>query len=178
MASSGWVNILCLIASIVMCTCNCQNRMCLYIRLQQYQIRSTHGCSIIEEGWQSGSGLICKKTTSTAYSSALLPSIVAADRLIGTGPRRCHSQRLWQLDWLHLASVAPASSVGSVLADSPMSFAEWHHRLGHLCGSRLSTLIRYGLLNSVLGNEFWVIFVSSVSGLSIGQKDSAYLSFQ
>jgi hypothetical protein len=26
------------------------------------------------------------------------------------------------------------------------SFAQWHHRLGHLCGSRLSTLIKSGCL--------------------------------
>ena len=29
---------------------------------------------------------------------------------------------------------------------SPSSFAKWHHRLGHLCGSRLSNLINKGCL--------------------------------
>ena len=57
--------------------------------------------------------------------------------LVGTGPRRCDSQRLWELDWLRLPSAASASSDGSALAAwSTSSFAQWHHRLGHLCGSR------------------------------------------
>ena len=74
--------------------------------------------------------------------------------LVGTGPRRRDSQRLWELDWLHLPSAASASSDGSVLAASTTSsFDHWHHRLGHLCGSRLSTLIRRGLLGSVSGRE-------------------------
>jgi hypothetical protein len=33
------------------------------------------------------------------------------------------------------------------------SFYQWHHRLGHLCGSRLSALLRRGLLGSVSGRE-------------------------
>ena len=28
-------------------------------------------------------------------------------------------------------------------------FAQWHHRLGHLCGSRLSSLVRQGVLGRV-----------------------------
>ena len=73
------------------------------------------------------------------------------DRIIGllvcTGPRRCDSQRLWELDRLHLPSVASASLVGSAASTSSTSFfAQWHHRLGHLCGSRLSTLICRGFL--------------------------------
>ncbi|WVZ81454.1 hypothetical protein U9M48_028829 [Paspalum notatum var. saurae] len=40
---------------------------------------------------------------------------------------------------------------GSALAAlSTSSFAQWHHRLGHLCGSRLSTLIRRGLLGEYI----------------------------
>ncbi|WVZ93716.1 hypothetical protein U9M48_039674 [Paspalum notatum var. saurae] len=61
--------------------------------------------------------------------------------LVGTVPHRRYSQRLWELDWLRLPSAASVSSDGSALAAS--SFAQWHHRLGHLCGSRLSTLIRH-----------------------------------
>jgi len=74
--------------------------------------------------------------------------------LVGTGPRRRDSQRLWELDWLRLPSAAPASPAGSAFAaSSVLSFAQWHHRLGHLCGSRLSTLVRRGLLGSVSGGE-------------------------
>ena len=75
-------------------------------------------------------------------------------QLVGTGPRRRDSQHLWALDWLRLPSVAPVSLVGSALAaSSTSSFDQWHHRLGHLCGSRLSSLIRRGLLGSVSGYE-------------------------
>jgi hypothetical protein len=56
--------------------------------------------------------------------------------LVGTGPHRRDSQRLWELDCLHLPSAASASPVNSVCAASSMSsFAQWHHRLGHLLGS-------------------------------------------
>ena len=75
-------------------------------------------------------------------------------RVIGTGPRRRDSQRLWELDWLHLPSAASASHDGFVFAaSSTTSFAQWHHRLGHICGSRLSAMIRRGLLGSVSGHE-------------------------
>jgi hypothetical protein len=48
----------------------------------------------------------------------------------------------------------PASLVSSAYAASSMfTFAQWHHHLGHLCGSRLSALLRRGLLGSVLGRE-------------------------
>ena len=67
--------------------------------------------------------------------------------LVGTGPRRRDSQRLWELDCLRLPSAASASLVGSAASmSSTSSFAQWHHHLGHLCGSRLSTLICRGLL--------------------------------
>jgi transposase InsO family protein len=33
------------------------------------------------------------------------------------------------------------------------SFAQWHYRLGHLCGSQLSSFLHQGLLESVLGQE-------------------------
>lgn len=60
------------------------------------------------------------------------------------------SQCLWELDWLRLPSAASTSLVGSVASStsSTSSFAQWHHRLGHLCGLRLSTLVRRGLLGS------------------------------
>jgi hypothetical protein len=39
------------------------------------------------------------------------------------------------------------------LASSTSSFFQWHYRLGHLCGSRLSALLHRGLLGSVSGRE-------------------------
>ena len=71
-----------------------------------------------------------------------------------TGPR-CHdSQRLWELDWLHLPSSSPASpsssSTASVsVASTAPTFAQWHRRLGHLSGSRLSTLVGSGVLGPI-----------------------------
>jgi hypothetical protein len=74
--------------------------------------------------------------------------------LVGTGPRHRDSQRLWELDWLHLPSAASASPVSSTCAaSSTSSFAQWHHRLGHLSDPRLSTLLRRDLLGSVLGQK-------------------------
>jgi hypothetical protein len=74
--------------------------------------------------------------------------------MVGTGPRRRDSQRLWELDWLRIPSAAPASLVSSAyVALSTLSFAQCHHRLGHLCGSRVSSLLRRGLLGPVLGRE-------------------------
>jgi hypothetical protein len=70
--------------------------------------------------------------------------------LVGTGPRRRDSQRLWELDWLRLPSAASTSLAGfAASSSSTSSFAQWHHHLGHLCGSWLSTLVRRGLLGSV-----------------------------
>jgi hypothetical protein len=74
--------------------------------------------------------------------------------LVGTDPRRCDSQHIWELDWLCLPSAAPTSLASpDVAASSASSFYQWHHRLGHICGSRLSTLLRRGLLGSVSGRE-------------------------
>ena len=41
--------------------------------------------------------------------------------MVGTGPRRRDSQRLWELDWLHLPSAASASLVGSPASTSSTS---------------------------------------------------------
>jgi hypothetical protein len=64
--------------------------------------------------------------------------------LIVTGHRRRGSPSLYVLNTLRL----PQSSarLSSVASSSTSSFAKWHHRLGHLCGSRLSTLINKGRL--------------------------------
>jgi hypothetical protein len=76
------------------------------------------------------------------------------DHLVGTGPYHRDSQRLWEVDWLHLPSAASASPVSSACAASSMlSFAQWHHRLGHLSVPRLSALLHRGLLWSVFGRE-------------------------
>jgi hypothetical protein len=75
--------------------------------------------------------------------------------LVGTDPRRRDSQRVWELDWLHLPSAASASSVSSACAvSSTSSFAQWHHRLGHLSDPRLSALLHRGFLGSVSGREY------------------------
>jgi hypothetical protein len=74
--------------------------------------------------------------------------------LVGTGPHCPYSERLWEIDWLHLPSTVPAGLVSSAYAaSSTSSFAQWHHRLGHLCGSWLSALLHRGLLVSVSGRE-------------------------
>jgi hypothetical protein len=53
--------------------------------------------------------------------------------LVGTGPHRHDSQRLWELDWLHLHSTVSANHVSSACAAlSTSSFTQWHHHLGHL----------------------------------------------
>jgi hypothetical protein len=55
--------------------------------------------------------------------------------LVGTGPHHRDSQRLWELDWLHLPSAAFASPVSfACVASFTSSFAQWHHCLGHLFG--------------------------------------------
>lgn len=71
--------------------------------------------------------------------------------VIGTGHRQKRSCGLYILDSLSL----PSSSTNTPSVYSPMcstackSFPQWHHRLGHLCGSRLATLINQGVLGSV-----------------------------
>jgi hypothetical protein len=61
--------------------------------------------------------------------------------------------RLWKLDWLRLPSATPTSLARPVVAaSSTSSFSQWHHRLGHLC-TRLSALLRQGLLGPVSDQE-------------------------
>ena len=73
-----------------------------------------------------------------------------------TGPRRHDSQRLWELHWLHLPSSTLASQSSSPTSASAASttptFTQWHRRLGHLPGSRLSTLVGSGALGPVSGD--------------------------
>jgi len=66
-------------------------------------------------------------------------------QVIGTGHRRKGASSLYVLDTLRLpSSVGSPASVSSAALSSASSFAKWHHRLGHLCGSRLSSLINQG----------------------------------
>jgi hypothetical protein len=93
--------------------------------------------------------------------------------LVGTGPRRRDSQRLWELDWLRLPSAALASLVSSGFAASSTSlFAQWHHRLGHLCGSRLSTFLCRGFFRVNFSSRVF----RSLSRLSIGKAGPTSLS--
>jgi hypothetical protein len=74
--------------------------------------------------------------------------------LVGTGPQRHDSQHLWELDWLYLPSTAPTSLASpTVIASFTSSFSQWRHRLGHLCGSRLSALLHRSLLGSISDRE-------------------------
>ena len=78
--------------------------------------------------------------------------------LVGTGPRHSDSQGLWELDWLHLPSPPTAtkssnSPVSVSVASSTPTFAQCHRHLGHLSGSRLSTLVGSGVLGPVSGDS-------------------------
>jgi hypothetical protein len=67
--------------------------------------------------------------------------------VIGTHRRRKSASRLYILDTLRLpSSTTSPTHVLSTASVSTPSFTQWHHRLGHLCGSRLSTLIKSGCL--------------------------------
>ena len=74
-----------------------------------------------------------------------------------TGPRLHDSQRLWELDWLHLpsATLTPPSSKPTAFASTASiapTFARWHCRLGHLSGSKLSTLVGSSVLGPIFGD--------------------------
>jgi hypothetical protein len=68
--------------------------------------------------------------------------------ILGTGHRHRGSNSLYVLDTLRLphSTALVSSTATSSSTASTSSFAKWHHRLGHLCGSRLSTLINKGCL--------------------------------
>ena len=72
--------------------------------------------------------------------------------LVGAGPRLRDSPGLWELDWLRVPSAATTIASSAFVASASGSFQQWHHRLSHLCGSRLSSLVRRGLLGSVSGD--------------------------
>jgi len=96
--------------------------------------------------------------------------------VIGTGRRRKGAPSLYVLDTLRLPSSNVSSAhVSSAASASTSSFAQWHHRLGHLCGSRLSNLIESGCLGHTsvqssfhckgckLGKQIQLPYSSSVS---------------
>jgi hypothetical protein len=67
--------------------------------------------------------------------------------VFGTSRHRKAAPGLYILDTLRLpSSTTTLSHVLSAALASVASFAHWHHHLGHLCGSRLSTLIKLGCL--------------------------------
>lgn len=103
--------------------------------------------------------------------------------LVGTGPRCLDSQHLWELDWLHLPSTSTASISQSTTttnatasaATTSISFAQWHHRLGHLCGSHLYSLVDSGVLESVPGDTSLSCMgckIGKQRQLSYGSSDS------
>uniref|UniRef100_A0ACD5ZJ32 Uncharacterized protein n=1 Tax=Avena sativa TaxID=4498 RepID=A0ACD5ZJ32_AVESA len=70
--------------------------------------------------------------------------------LLGASPRR--HDGLWDLEWLRLPSAVTATSFSTHVVAFTSSFQQWHHRLGHLCGSFLSSLVHRGVLGSISGN--------------------------
>ena len=73
-----------------------------------------------------------------------------ADRLtgnlIGAGRRL---SGVYVLEYLCMPPVSPPPAATSIFCLPAASFRQWHHRLGHLSGSRLSTLVRQGVLGRV-----------------------------
>lgn len=90
----------------------------------------------------------------------------ASGNLAGVGHRLKGPRGLYVIDHLHLptstqtdpSTTASASSItftSAVSSSTSGSFPQWHHRLGHLCGSRLSTLVQQGVLGQVpIDTEF------------------------
>jgi hypothetical protein len=72
-------------------------------------------------------------------------------KLLGIGRRHKDSSDIYILDCLHLPLPSSTSSPPPrpSFASSIVSFSQWHHRLGHLCGLRLSTLVKQGALGKV-----------------------------
>jgi len=71
--------------------------------------------------------------------------------LLGTGHRHRSSSGLYILDHLRLPSIVSPSSSSAPTSSAfvAATFPQWHHRLGHLCGSCLSTLVKQGVLGHV-----------------------------
>ena len=65
--------------------------------------------------------------------------------LLGAGRRR---SGVYVLDRLCLPSSSPSPAASTFCLPS-VGFTQWHHRLGHLSGPRLSSLISQGFLGRV-----------------------------
>jgi hypothetical protein len=80
------------------------------------------------------------------------------ETLVGSGGRLHDPPRLWELDWLHPPPSStsrrstPTADVTPFVVSTTTSFAQWHHRLGHMCGSHLSSFISSGVLGKVIGD--------------------------
>ena len=62
-----------------------------------------------------------------------------------------------------LASYSSSSPASASAASTTTTFAQWHRRLGHLSGSRLSTLVGSGVLGLVSGDValHWVVSLAN-----------------
>ncbi|XP_004958537.1 uncharacterized protein LOC101752932 isoform X2 [Setaria italica] len=96
----------------------------------QFQQQSSSTTSAPVSAYMSASSL-----SSTSHPGSANPST------LGTG------RRLYILD--HLRLPPSPSFASSSSASIAATFPQWHHRLGHLCGSRLSTLVKQGVLGHV-----------------------------
>lgn len=89
--------------------------------------------------------------------------------LIGTSRRFRDPRRLWELDWLLLASTSTRCQSSSTYdattfsATTSVIFAQWHHHLNHMCGSRLSSLVCSGVLRKVSDDTSLLVWDVSLS---------------
>jgi len=109
------------------------------------------------------------------YDSSCFVQDRRTGRVIGTGHCRRGSSSLYVLDTLSLPASATSTAHVSSVASSSAPFAMWHHHLGHLCGSCLSTLISSGCLGNTsvessfqcngckLGKQIQLPYLSSTS---------------
>jgi hypothetical protein len=74
-----------------------------------------------------------------------------AQALLGTGYHHWSSSGLYILDHLCLLPIASPSSSSATSSSAfvAATFPQWHHHLGHLCGSHLSTLVKQHVLGHV-----------------------------
>jgi hypothetical protein len=78
--------------------------------------------------------------------------------LVGSGRWLRDPHRLLEFDWLHLPPVStsrqltPTADATRFIVSVSTRFAQWHHHLGHMCGSRLSSLVTSDVLGKVTGD--------------------------
>ncbi|WVZ93136.1 hypothetical protein U9M48_039142 [Paspalum notatum var. saurae] len=109
------------------------------------------GGSIASASVSDGSTCIVTHHGNLAISNLTVSNDRRTQALLGTGRRHKGSFGLYILDHLHLPLSSSTSSPpsSSSFASPAVTFPQWHHRLGHLCGSRLSTLVKQGALGKV-----------------------------